>query len=328
MEKKSKVKWSTKRKVIVILSSIIGVISLCILGVVGYGYYVYSKMDTVQINREEVLNEEGKKEESKHIINVALFGVDRGENDGGEDGMKGLSDSNIILTINEDKKEVKVSSIMRDTYVTIPGYGDSIINQAMYEGGPELMLKTINTNFNLDIDKFIGVNLNTLPQLIDKLGGLDLEVDSDEFKFINSYIDNINGKNNTNIAHLKSPGKQHLNGTQATAYCRIRYTEGTDFKRTERQRNVLTLIAKKLSAMSVGELNSFVLEELPIVKTNLSYGEIVSIGKAILNIGTGNIQQNRFPNDGDHWSTGTFGDYKLNIDKQATTEKMHKFIYE
>ena len=127
---------------------------------------------------------------------------------------------------------------------------------------------------------------------------------------------------------IKSAGKQHLNGTQATAYCRIRHTEGNDFKRTERQRMVFTLIANKLSAMSVSDLNSFVLEELPIVQTNLTYGEIASIGKQILSVGTGNIQQNRFPNDGDHWSTTVDGGYRLNINKEVTTEKMHEFIYE
>ena len=326
--KKDKKPWSTKKKVIVILSSLLGIILLCLLGVAGYGYYAYSKVDTVEINREEVLNDTGKKEEHKNITNIALFGVHSGLVDGGADGMYGLSDCIMILTINEDKKEIKISSIMRDTYVTIPTYGDSIINQAMQEGGPALMLKTINTNFDLDIDKFIGVNLNTLPQIIDKLGGLDMEVDSDEFKYINSYIADIDKRDNTNAASLKSAGKQHLNGTQATAYCRIRYTEGTDFKRTERQRMVFTLIANKLSSMSASELNSFVLEELPIVQTNLTYGEIAAIGKQILSVGTGNIQQNRFPNDGDHWSTTVDGGYRLNINKDVTIEKMHKFIYE
>jgi LCP family protein required for cell wall assembly len=325
--KKIKSPWSKKKKIIVVLSSILGIILLGLVGTLGYSYYVYSKIDTVEIDREEVLNDEGKKEEYSHIINIALFGVDRGENDGGTDGMHGLSDSNIILTINEDKKEIKISSIMRDTYVTIPGYGDSIINQAMQEGGPQLMLKTVNQNFNLDIDKFIAVNLESLPKIIDKLGGLDIYVDSEEVPLVNGGVSDINKRNGTNFQGIKNAGMQHLNGAQATSYCRIRHTEGNDFKRTERQRLVITLIANKLSAMSAGDLNSFVLEELPLVQTNLSYGEIVSIGTAVLNVGTGNILQNRFPNDGDHWSTIVDGGYRLNINKEVTTEKMHEFIY-
>lgn len=326
-KKKDKNPWSIKKKVIVILSSLLGIILFCLLGVAGYGYYAYNKADTVEINREEVLNENGKKEEHKNVTNIALFGVHSGEIDGGADGMYGLADSIMILTINEDNKEIKISSIMRDTYVNIPTYGDSIINQAMQVGGPALMLKTINTTFDLDIDKFIGVNLNTLPQIIDKLGGLDMEVDAEEVPLVNGGVIDINKRDGTNSPGIKSSGKQHLNGTQVTSYCRIRHTEGNDFKRTERQRMVFTLIANKLSAMSMGDLNSFVLEELPIVQTNLTYGEIASIGKQILSVGTGNIQQNRFPNDGDHWSTLTVGDYRLNMNKEVTIEKMHEFIY-
>ncbi|MGG7179299.1 LCP family protein [Clostridium paraputrificum] len=322
--KKEKQKWSVKKKVVVTLVSILTVILLGACGAATYGYYMFSKMDNVDINREEVLNESGKKDEYNHITNIGLFGVDRG----GDEGTSGLSDSNMILTINKNTKEIKLSSIMRDTYLTLPGVGDNRINEAMIIGGPELMLKTINHNFDLDIDKFITVNLNSLPKIIDKIGGLDIEVDSDEFKWINSYINDINNKNRTNEPPVKGPGKQHLNGTQATAYCRIRYTEGTDFKRTERQRHVFSLIFSKLSNMSTGELYNFVNEVLPLVTTNLSYGEVTSIGTDILGIGKVEIQQNRFPNDGDHWSTNDVpGDYRLNINKEVTTEKMHKFIY-
>jgi len=325
--KKEKKHWSKKKKVMVIISSILGVILLGVAGIVGYSYYVYSKMETVEIDREEVLNENGKKEEYSNVINIALFGVDRGGNDGGDSGIQGLSDANMILTINQDTKSIKISSIMRDTYVDIPGQGEAIINSAMLAGGPELMLKTINTNFDLDIDKFITVNLDSLPMIIENLGGIDIEVDSEEVPLVNGGVVNINQRTGTTSPLIKSAGKQHLNGVQATSYCRIRHTEGNDFKRTERQRTVFTLIANKLSAMSITELNSFVLEELPIVKTNLTYGEIVSIGTKVLSVGTGNILQNRFPNDGDHWSTTVNGRYRLNINKEVTTEKMHEFIY-
>ncbi|PRR83066.1 LCP family protein [Clostridium vincentii] len=326
--KKTKNPWSAKKKIIVILSSLLGVILLGLLGAAGYSYYVYSRMDNVQIDREEVLNDTGKKEEYSNIINIALFGVDRGEDDGGEGGLHGLSDAIMILTINEDTKQLKISSIMRDTYVNIPTHGDDIINTAMLAGGPELMLKTINTNFDLDIDKFIGVNLESLPKIIDKLGGLDINVDSEEVPLVNGLVRSINERTSNNSSGITSAGMQHLNGTQATAYARIRHTDGNDFKRTQRQRTVITLIANKLSAMSVDDLNSFVLEGLPIVQTNLTYAEVVSIGTKVLSIGTGNILQNRFPNDGDHWSSTVNGGYRLNIDKEATTEKMHKFIYE
>ena len=288
----------------------------------GYGYHVYSKMEKVDVDRVEVLTEDGKKEEFEDdVINVALFGTDSTE------GTKGLSDSNMILTVNTKTKSIKLSSIMRDTYVQIPGHGENIINMAMADGGPELSLKTINTNFNLDLDKFIAVNLNSLPKIIDRLGGLDMIIEEDELKFVNKYTKGLNEENNTDAQRVIGVGMNHLNGTQATAYCRIRHAAGTDFKRTERQRTVFSLIFKKLSSLSYGELNSLINDIIPLVSTNLSYGEIISIGSHISSVGNVEIIQNRFPNEGDHWSTGTNEDYRLNVDKEATAKKMNDFIY-
>lgn len=318
---KAKKKWSKKKKVITAIVSVVSLIVIIGLTAFTYSYYLYSKMDNFDLDRDSVLNDSGKNSKYKHITNIALFGTDTTE------GIEGLSDSIMILTINNETKEVKLSSIMRDSYVSIPGHGENIINMAMMDGGPELSLKTINTNFDLDIDKFIAVNLNTLPKIIDKVGGVEISIDSEELQIINNHIANIDKLNGTTTQKVTKTGKQLLNGTQATAFCRIRYTSGTDFKRTERQREVFTQIFKKLSNLGIMELNSFVDDILPIVTTNLTYGEVVSIGTGILGLGSVEIQQNRFPNDGDHWSSGNFGDYKLHIDKEATTEKMHKFIY-
>ena len=320
-KKKEKKKWSKKKKILTVVISIITVILIIFGGIFGYSYYLYSQMNNQDINRDEVLNENGKKKDYSHVTNIALFGIDTGN------GTEGLSDCNMILTINNKTKEIKLSSIMRDTYVEIPGHGSNIINMAMMDGGPELSLKTINHNFDLDIDKFITVNLNSLPKIIDKVGGVEIEIDSEELEWINKHISSLNKLNGTKEPHISSTGKQLLNGTQATAFCRIRYTTGTDFKRTERQREVFTKIFTKLSRLGVSDLYSFVDEVLPLVTTNLTYMEIVGIGTDILGLGNINIQQNRFPNDGDHWSSGTFSDYKLHIDKEVTTKKMHQFIY-
>lgn len=287
-----------------------------------YGYYIYSKSENIDFDRSQVLNDTGKKDEFEdHIINIALFGTDT------VDGTKGLSDANLIFTINTRTKAIKLCSIMRDTYVEIPGHGQNIINMAMMDGGPALALKTINTNFNLDLDKFISVNLNALPKIIDRLGGLDFSIDQSEVNNLQSPLKELNLRNNTNVDSVTKIGMQHFNGTQATAYCRIRHTQGNDFKRTERQRLVFSLIYNKLKALSYSECISFVNDMIPLVSTNLSYREILSIGKEIINIGSTEIAQNRFPNDGDHWSTGTFADYRLNINKEATAKKMNDFIY-
>lgn len=317
----NKNKKISKKKKIIIGISILIIISI-IGASIGYGFYLYTKMEKVEIDRDEVLTEDGKKEEYKdYITNIALFGTDT------TNGTEGLSDSIMILTINTKTKSIKLSSIMRDSYVDIPGHGQNIINMAMMDGGPQLMLKTINTNFNLDLDKFIAVNLNSLPKIIDKVGGVDFSIDQGELNNINGIIEGLNEVNNTNSEKIKTTGMQHFDGIQATAFCRIRHAEGSDFKRTERQRQVFELIFNKLKKLSYGDLDSFIKEVSPLVTTNLSYTEIVSVGSKILSLGDKEITPNRFPNDGDHWSTGTFGDYKLNINKEATAKKMNDFIY-
>lgn len=315
-------KKKSRNRTLIILLSVIASIFLLIIGsTFTYSHYLYSKVNTVNINRDDVLNENNKQEKSSDIINIGLFGVDR------VDGDVGLSDCNMILTINNNTNQIKVCSIMRDTLVNIPDNGTMIINHAMLGGGPQLMLKTINQNFNLTLDTFVSVNLNTLPQIIDKLGGIEMTVENNEFKHINNYIKDLNNKNSTSASLLNNPGKQLLNGTQATAYARVRYTEGSDFRRTQRQRDLFTAMAQKLSTLSISNLNSFVNEVLPLVSTNLSYNEILSIGTTVLQVGTSNIQQNRFPNDGD-WSKGSInGNYGLKIDMDSTTNKIHDFIY-
>lgn len=312
-----------KRKMIIgICIFVLGVIFI-ISGIFIYGYFLYSKINKVDINKEEVLvNGEDTKEEHKSIINIALFGTDT------VDGTRGLSDCNMILSLNSDKGSIKLCSIMRDTYVEIPGHGENIINMAMMDGGPELALKTINYNFNLAIDKFIAVNLESLPKIVDKIGGLNINVKDDELQYINSYIRDLNKKNGTNEELIVSTGNQLLNGTQVTAYCRIRYTEGTDFKRTERQRFVLKVLFNKMKDLGINKLSSFLQESGDLITTNISYYELLSLGTEIVGFDTSSFSQNRFPSDGDHWSTGTFADYKLHMDKEITTNKIHQFIYD
>lgn len=320
----SKEKKSKKKVFTIILATIISLILIGVIGLYAYTRHFYSKMDNIEIDRDSVLNDTGRNPLSAELINILLIGVDN------VDGPNGLSDTNIILTIDKKNNSIRLSSIMRDTHVNVPGYEDMNINEAILHGGPELLLKTINTNFNLDIDKFVKVNLRTLPQIIDKVGGIDLNITEDEFKWINAYIKDIDKKNNTSTELLKSSGNQHLNGTQATAYCRIRYTDGKDFKRTERQRDVLTLVIKKFTSLGLGDLYDIVNDCLPLVSTNLTYNEVFSLGKTVLSLDTSKVEQMRFPDDGDCWSTntpGVMGSYKLNIDKEKTTEKMHKFIY-
>ena len=229
------------------------------------------------------------------IKNIALFGLDS------TDGETGRSDAIMIATVDPIHNKVKLTSIMRDSYVYIDGYGNDKINHAYAYGGPELSIKTINENFGLNIEDFVSVNFSSLPVIINILGGVDIEITEEELQYINDYINDINNRDGTASPNITYAGVQHLDGTQALAYSRIRYTSGGDYKRTERQRTVLEALFNKLTSASVSSYNSLLNKVLPYVQTNLNTGDILSLGTNVLGIGN-NLEQDRFPRDGyDRW---------------------------
>ncbi len=308
-----------KRRIIVVIILVISILIILFGVFVGYSYYLYDKMNKIEIDSSRVLaNNKEQVNEEGSVINIALLGVDN----------IGLSDCIMILTINKESQSIKLSSIMRDSLVYIPNYGEGKINWSMTIGGASLTLKTINENYNLSIVDYVKVNLEGLPKLIDKLGGIDIDVNEEEKKYIQCYIDSINSINKSQDSHIKESGYQHLTGTQAIAYCRIRYTEGDDFMRTKRQRKVFKTIAQKVNTLNILEINNFISDILPYVETNLSYSDILDIGKILLSISDKNIKENRFPNDGDWWNEYTDKGYMLNFDKETTAKKINKFIYD
>lgn len=216
---------------------------------------------------------------SKDITNIVLFGIDQPE------GSRGRSESILILTIDEAHKKIKLSSIMRDSYVNIDGQGMDKINHAYAFGGPQLAIKTINSNYKLNIKDYISVNFTTLPELIDALGGVEITIKDYE------------------LSHMKTvgitePGKYTLTGKQALAYSRIRYVGNGDYERTERHRTILENVFNKLIRLKKTELPGMMSELLPMVKTNLSNGDILDLGRTVLGMGTTKLEQKRFPLDG------------------------------
>ncbi len=320
-----KKKLSTTKKVIIsILIIFIILISLTIFAF----NHLTSKIERVEIDRT-VVTETGKEpaKEDKDVITIALFGTDFTQNEK-YGNLYGASDATMILGIDTKNNRLKLFSLMRDLYLDLPdGSGNKQnLNYTMAYGGPELILKTINYNFNLTVDKFIYVSLHTLPTIIDKLGGVEINITSAELNYINSYIDNIDKENGTSTQKITSTGVQTLNGTQAAAYCRIRYTEGRDFKRTERQRDVLSALFQKFKTASISDLTTMMNEILPLVSTNLTNTEIISIVSKVLGMGVPQIEQSRFPLDGKSEMIAT-DMLHLTIDIDETTNDIHKFLY-
>lgn len=139
---------------------------------------------------------------------------------------------------------------MRDSYVDIEGHGKTKLNHAYAYGGPELAIKTINSNFKLNIRDFVAVDFYGLENIIDTVGGVEIPVRSDEIKYINSYMQGTAKVENKAVQEVQNPGLQNLNGMQAVAYARIRYTSGGDYERTERQRTILTAVMNKIKIRS------------------------------------------------------------------------------
>ncbi|MDU1567693.1 MAG: LCP family protein [Clostridium sp.] len=301
---------------------------LCVIlaiAVVGGGYVIglLNKMDNIELNKDNlgIVEDEFKEYENVNKIkNIALFGIDA------TDGETGRSDSIMIATLDPVHNKLKITSVMRDSYVSIDGYGQDKINHAYAYGGPELAIKTLNENFGLNIEDFISVNFSSLPTIINILGGIDIEITQEELEYINSYIDDINVKDRTNSPHISYAGVQHLDGTQALAYSRIRYTSGGDYERTQRHRTVLNALFNKLTSTSVASYNSLLNEVLPYVQTNLSAADILSLGTKVLGIGN-NLEQDRFPRDGYGEGTMIDGIYYLTFDKEATVQQMRDYIF-
>ncbi|WP_294186189.1 LCP family protein [uncultured Clostridium sp.] len=301
---------------------------LCILLAiltVGGGYVIglINKMDNVELNKDNlgIVEEDLKDYDNVNKIkNIALFGLDS------TDGETGRSDAIMIATVDPIHNKVKLTSIMRDSYVYIDGYGNDKINHAYAYGGPELSIKTINENFGLNIEDFVSVNFSSLPVIINILGGVDIEITEEELQYINDYINDINNRDGTASPNITYAGVQHLDGTQALAYSRIRYTSGGDYKRTERQRTVLEALFNKLTSASVSSYNSLLNKVLPYVQTNLNTGDILSLGTNVLGIGN-NLEQDRFPRDGYGEGAMIDGVYYLTFDIETAKQQMRDYIF-
>lgn len=301
---------------------------LCVIlaiAIVGGGYVIglLNKMDNVKLNKDNlgIVEDEFKQYDNVNKIkNIALFGIDA------TDGETGRSDSIMVATLDPVHNKLKVTSIMRDSYVSIDGHGQDKINHAYAFGGPELSIKTLNENFGLNIEDFISVNFSSLPKIINILGGIDLQITDEELEYINGYIDDINAKDGTNSSHIGYSGVQHVDGTQALAYSRIRYTSGGDYERTQRHRTVLDALFNKLTSTPVSSYNSLLNEVLPYVQTNLNATDILSLGTKVLGIGN-NLEQDRFPRDGYGEGAMIDGVYYLTFDKETVKKQMRDYIF-
>jgi LCP family protein required for cell wall assembly len=308
---------------------IIGILAFLVVAVAGVFIYANSLLD--KINRVELPQNDADlgivpnpvETNNHHITNIALFGLDARDPNANT-----RSDVIMVVSIDKDSQKVKVSSLMRDMYVPIPGKEDNRINAAYAIGGPALAVKTLNTNFGLDIRNYVKVDFFGLEKLIDKVGGVNINVKSNEIYYVNLGVDEVAGiEKDGNTKHIEKAGLQLLNGRQAVAYARIRHTGNADYERTDRQRTILNELFKKIKAQGALKLPGIISEMLPFVETSMSKTEILSLGYEAVKFDAQSIEQFRLPVDGLFRSQSIRGMSVLVPDIEKNKEKLHEFVY-
>ena len=298
-------------------------VEIVILVLIFIGFKFYNTMNKLNQNDDFDSSIQTNDEvEIKGFRNIVLFGTDSRENSVD----KGThSDTIIIASINNKTKDVKLASVYRDTYVNIPDIGYKKINAAYFNGGYSLALTTINRNFDLDATEYVTVNFEAVVKVVDMLGGITLDVQENELHYLNGYVNSLNKINGTNVAHLSSAGTQTVNGTQACAYARIRYTSGGDFKRTERQRIVIDKILEKTKSADLATINAIIDELFPEISTNLSSTEILSLAKDVFSYDI--ADQTGFPFEKDAHTYNKVS-YVFPIDLAANVTTLHQFLFD
>lgn len=311
----------------IIIGVAAGLITLIAAGAIVVNAKLSKIHYTNDLPENEVVTNDMDKETEKKLsgyTNVALFGLD---NRSKGDLNTGRSDTMIVASINNDTKEIKLLSVYRDSYLDTDG--DMTLqkcNAAYEKGGVKQAVNMLNRNLDLNISNYVSVDFNALIDIVDALGGIDLDITEEEEVLINGYAEEI-----TNVTGKKSDvieiyGPVTLNGVQATAYCRIRYTAGSDFKRTERQRLVLEKIFDKVKKSDIFTLNTIVNKVLNEVCTNFSKNEILKLISALMDYKLGDTSG--FPFAMYTETLGSKGSVVIPATLSDNVTALHKFLFD
>ena len=282
-----------------------------------------------------------------NVVNILLIGIDTRDTDMEGEGQRG--DVQLILSLNKDDGSVKLTSILRDLYVTIPGYRNkNRINTSYERGGGELAMRTVNKNFEMNIEYYATINFYGLASIIDAIGGIDIELTRQEAKAINDYINkNLKkgGYDNQGADYERQPlekidGTQHLDGVQAVMYARVRSIDN-DFARSARQRKLLELLLGKIMQdMTIDKLMGLIETSMPYVETNVGLNTMLELALGLLNggiiqraqQGESLIDQHRIPMDETWKYFKTEGGASVVVfrtvkRREENVQALHEFIY-
>ncbi len=276
----------------------------------------YQTYETSYVRASNVMSQRGVK-------NILVIGTDERHSD---DTTR--SDAMILLTINERTRKIMMTSILRDCYVPIEGHGENRINAAYQFGGAALTVQTVEETFQIAIDGYVKIDFYSFVDIVDAVGGVWIDVSEEEREYVNGYLNEINTLLGAEFGdgYLQSSGVQLLGGKQALSYARIRYI-GSDFQRTQRQREVIEGIIQQVKKLNPTQLYRLTDTVLPKVVTNLDDHTLACLMmKAVFYMGY-DVEQNRIPLDGT-WSNATIdGKAVLLLDFAANVQGIQQAIY-
>ena len=322
--KKSKKKKSRTAKILTRIIIILLILFLVIFGIYSCtAITLIRKMNHVETGSR---NHVAGALSAEHVTSVLIIGTDgRDTNDSGR------SDSIILVSLNSKTDKITLTSFMRDSYVEIPGYGNDKLNHSYAYGGAELLMDTIELNFNVRIDDYVKVNFGSFTSILDAVGGIDVEISEEEAQEINTIlmaeVNELMG-DPADSDLLGGGGMVHLNGKQALAYSRIRYVGNADFERTERQRLVISKAVEKLKSFSPSVISSIASDAIPQLSTNMDTSSLYLLSLKLPFLLGDEMQQIQIPADNTYWSTTTSsGGDALGFDFDANYAILRDQVY-
>lgn len=326
--KKASSRKAKKRKKAKMITFAIEALILVVLLVVLYVLNRTELLSKVTYDNEvveESVNEltEETLETMEQYTNIALFGLDTRQ--AGSLGKGNRSDTIMVASINNKTKEVKIVSLYRDSYLNLANDKYRKCNEAYSIGGPEQAVAMLNMNLDLKIDYYMSVDFLAVSEVVDLLGGIEIDVDEYEIEHLNNYTVETSKVTGKSTNKLTKTGLQTLDGVQATSYCRIRYTAGDDFKRTERQREVLETIAQKAKTMSATQLDNIVKAVFPMCATNMTVDQLLAIAADGLSYNI--VGTDGFPFEVVTDSVGSAGSCVIPVDLEENVKQLHSYLF-
>ncbi len=320
----TKTQHSKRRKIILLIFEIL---LLILLAAAAFAATKFMKITNTPLDTDNISINDDIPEESQEIMEdyktIALFGLD---NRSTGKLTKGRSDVIMIAAISSKTKEVKLLSVYRDSYLDTGGGIYQKCNAAYAKGGAEQAISMLNTNLDLNITDHITVDFNSIVKCVDLLGGVEMTITDDEANLMIGYIQEINEITGNNSSAPPSGGTYTLDGVQACAFARIRYGGGDDYKRTERQRAVLSAMVEKAQNSSLLTLNKLINQVFGDIETNLSTTDIISLATKMFRFRLG--ETSGFPFEKATHTYDRIGSVVIPCDLSSNVTTLHQFLYE